>query len=139
MSETETPKGGCLCGALRYRIDGPIDHAVHCHCTMCRRWSGAVAVTWFTVPLSQFEITTGQLAAYKSSDHGERRFCPTCATQVAFWSSKRPDEIDVTIGTLDHPEKYPAKRHVFAANRLPWVHLDEQLPGHETTSTGVAP
>ncbi len=139
MSEPESHEGGCLCGEVRYRIKGAIDSVGHCHCTMCRRWSGAVAVTWFTVPLDRFALTKGELATYRSSDHGERRFCPACATQVAFWSNQRPDEIDITLGTLDHPERHPADHHVFAANRLPWLHLDEQLPAHDTTSSGMVP
>ena len=32
--------GGCLCGAVRYRVDGPLDPVVACHCTQCRRSSG---------------------------------------------------------------------------------------------------
>ena len=135
MSDSEIHEGGCLCGALRYRIDGPIDHVVHCHCTMCRGWSGAVAVTWFSVPPARFNLVKGELAAYRSSDHGERLFCAACASQIAFRTSQRPEEIDITVGSLDHPERYPANRHVFAANRLPWLHLDDQLPTHEATSS----
>jgi len=134
MSEAEIHEGGCLCGGLRYRVTGPIDEVNHCHCTMCRRWSGAVAVTWFTVAPARFEVIRGELASYHSSDHGERLYCPACASQIAFRSSKRPDDIDVTLGSLDHPERYPAKRHVFTANRLPWLHLDEDLPAHGATS-----
>ncbi len=136
MSETESHEGGCLCGALRYRVSGPIDHVTHCHCTMCRRWSGAVAVTWFTVSLDRFEIAKGELATYRSSSHGERRYCPECASQIAFWSSQRPGEIDITLGSLDHPEGYPADYHVWTSARLPWLHLDEDLPAYETTSSG---
>jgi len=29
--------GGCLCGGVRYRIDGPAEWIVHCHCSECRR------------------------------------------------------------------------------------------------------
>ncbi len=135
MTDTTHPEGGCLCGAVRYRITTPIKNVTHCHCTMCRRWSGAVAVTWFTVPLERFEVLKGELATYRSSDHGERRYCPQCATQIAFWSSKRAGEIDITLGTLDHPEDYPADHHVFIGNALPWLKLDEHLPSYKTTSS----
>lgn len=138
MTADETHDGRCLCGAVHYRITGPIEHVTHCHCTMCRRWSGAVAVTWFTVPLDRFALAQGELASYRSSDHGERRYCPACATQVAFWSSKRPGEIDVTLGTLDHPERHPADHHVFTEARLPWLHLDENLPAYEMASPDAA-
>lgn len=134
MTTDETIEGGCLCGALRYRVSGPIEGATHCHCTLCRRWSGAVAVTWFTVPLGRFELVAGEFATYESSDHGRRHYCPACATQLAFWTSQRPEEIDVTLGTLDRPEDHPATYHVFTTTRLPWLRLDEHLPAHRATS-----
>ena len=33
--------GGCLCGRLRYRADAEPVRAVICHCSICRRVSGA--------------------------------------------------------------------------------------------------
>ncbi len=95
-----------------------------------------MAVTWFTLPLERFEAVKGALKTYRSSDHGERRSCPDCASQIAFWSSKRPDEIDITLGSLDCPENHPADHHVHTASRLPWLHLDEDLPAYEVTSSG---
>ena len=131
MSETEAHEGGCLCGQVRFRIRGPIESVVHCHCTLCRRWSGAVAVTWLTVPNDRFALAKGEFATYRSSDHGERLSCPACASQIAFRSSKRPDEIDVTLGSLDTPQDHPAKHHSHTASRLPWLHLDDELPAYE--------
>ena len=34
-------KGSCLCGSVRYEIDGPLDGAMNCHCSMCRKAHGA--------------------------------------------------------------------------------------------------
>ena len=41
--------GGCLCGAVRYEIDGAGGGVSHCHCGMCRKASGAAFVTWIGV------------------------------------------------------------------------------------------
>ena len=46
--------GRCLCGALRYQIDGPFVDMVHCHCSMCRKHHGAPFATWAVAPLSGF-------------------------------------------------------------------------------------
>ena len=35
--------GGCLCGAVRYRVAGPLRDVVACHCAQCRRSSGHFA------------------------------------------------------------------------------------------------
>lgn len=121
--------GGCLCGAVRYEIDGrPKGSVAHCHCTMCRRAAGSVAVTWFTIEPTQFQLTAGALARYASSEKGERGFCGACGSPITFVHADFPDEIDVTVGTLDRPEDMPADLHIWTDTRLPWLHLDEHLP-----------
>ncbi len=125
---TETHEGGCLCGAIRYLITGPIESVVHCHCRLCQRANGAAAVTWIAVPEKRFTLTQGSLVRYPSSDHGKRGFCASCGTQITFFTTRHPESIDITLGSLDHPERHPADRHIWTENRLPWLQLDAQLP-----------
>jgi len=124
----ETHEGGCLCGSVRYRITGPIADVAHCHCSMCRRAAGAVAVTWFTVPTEAFTITKGALRTWRSSAHGERGFCPDCGCQITFRDDRFPRERDVTLATLDAAADQPAQRHIWTRSRLPWLTLDPELP-----------
>ena len=71
--------GGCHCGAVRYQMPAAfIPHAL-CHCTDCRKCSGAPAVAWALVPTDQLKIT-GQTTAYASSEHALRHFCGACGT-----------------------------------------------------------
>lgn len=130
-NELETHTGGCLCGRLRYSITGPIDSVGHCHCGMCRRSSGGIVVTWVTVPPERFTFTSGRPGVYQSSEHAKRCFCRDCGAQMTFWSRETPDEIDVTLATLDDVREHPADRHVYVKDRLPWLRLDEGLPEHE--------
>ena len=130
MTDETVHAGGCLCGAVRYRVEGTPDSAVLCHCVMCRRASGAPAVAWITVPADRFAYVAGKAAAYASSDHGRREFCSRCGSPLVFRSSHRPAEIDVTVGTLDRPEAFRPSRHIFVASRLPWLRLDQDLPEH---------
>jgi hypothetical protein len=98
---------------------------------MCRRASGAPVVTWATVRRDTFELVRGAPRTFASSSHGERGFCPACGSQLTFFSSKLPDELDITVGTLDAPERFPAALHIWTGSRLPWLHLDEHLPDRE--------
>jgi hypothetical protein len=59
----------------------------------------------------------------------KRYFCGECGAHLALVTEHSPGSIDVTVATLDHPEKVPARRHIWIGSRLPWLHLDEQLPG----------
>jgi len=122
--------GRCLCGEVTYRVPYPfVGEVAHCHCSMCRRAAGSVVVTWFTIRTKDFELTGKPLKLYKSSEHGERGNCGTCGTPITFTSTKFPGMTDVTLGSLDHPEDFPADMHIYTASRLPWLVLDAHLPG----------
>ncbi|KAA0945328.1 MULTISPECIES: GFA family protein [unclassified Pseudomonas] len=120
--------GGCHCGRVRYQFSGPLVDIAHCHCSICRRASGGLVTTWITLPRSAFAWVTGLPAQYDSSESCMRYFCSHCGAQLALVTRLSPESIDVTIATLDHPEDAPADRHIWVTSRLPWVHLDEQLP-----------
>jgi hypothetical protein len=120
--------GGCFCKFIRYRIDASPFHEANCHCTICRRTSGAPFVTWFSVPSRAFTLMSGEPTAFSSSDHGTRTFCPRCGTPLTFSSRKTMDEIDVTVGSLDEPAMVPPKIDIFVSSKLPWVVRDDDLP-----------
>ena len=130
MTDETLHEGGCLCGAVRYRVGGTPDSVVLCHCAMCRRASGAPAVAWITWPADRFAYVEGKAAAYASSDHGRREFCRRCGSPLTFRSSRRVADVDVTVGTLDRPESFRPSRHIFVASRLAWLRLDQDLPEH---------
>jgi hypothetical protein len=133
--------GGCLCGAIRYAITGTVPPGGHCHCSMCRRSSGAPVVTWATVPIAAFRLTRGELSVFRSSRRAERRFCGRCGAQIAFWSAAQSEEIDITVATFDDAGAHPPDHHVYAGDRLPWLSIDPGLvaypadtpPEHPTT------
>lgn len=128
-------EGGCLCGAVRYRIDGPIESVAHCHCNSCRRYAGAAFVTWFTVPRDRFAWTNGQPAQFASSPGFRRQFCDACGTELAYWKETDAAIIDLTIGSLDCAAGHPADRHVWTADKLDWLQVDDHLPAHDGWST----
>jgi len=120
--------GGCHCGSIRYAVRGaPFDETV-CHCTICRRTSGAAAVAWFTVRKDALTFTSGAPSAYASSEHGTRGFCSRCGSQLTFSSTRYPDDIDVTTATLNDPEQVPPKDHTFTDSCLSWARCEDGLP-----------
>lgn len=121
--------GGCLCGAVRYMIEGDTHHSTgHCHCTLCRGTTGAAVVTWTTVPRAAFRYTRGEPKEYRSSDKGTRWFCPDCGSQLAFRHDDYPDDVDVTVFSLDKPDKLPPEKHIWTGQRVSWLRIDEHLP-----------
>lgn len=132
-SDQSRLKGGCLCGAVRYAINGPPRVVSYCHCSMCRRATGAAVPAWVTVACTSVEVS-GELKWHESSEHGRRAFCPACGSPVLATSTHYSRYYDITIGTLDDPAAVPPSRHVFAAYRLPWLDDATALPAHADDS-----
>jgi hypothetical protein len=116
--------GGCFCGAVRYQATGAPFHETNCHCSICRRTTGAPYVAWFSVPAAEFRIVKGEPTRFKSSVSGVRSFCSTCGTQFAFQHVDFQDEIDVTTASLDEPEQVPPHDNTRVSSRLSWVAAD---------------
>jgi hypothetical protein len=73
-------------------------------------------------------VPEGSPTTYASSPEARRGFCPTCGTQICFTAEDIPGLIDLTIGSLDHPELVAPTLHYWAAERLPWVRFADDLP-----------
>ena len=121
--------GGCLCGAVRYRIDGPMRPPVSCHCEQCRRTSGhyVSATACRQVDLT-FESEDG-LTWYRSSEDAERGFCRNCGSNLFYWPKAR-ETISIMAGTLDAPTGLTTAGHIFVAEKSDYYTLDDALPKH---------
>jgi hypothetical protein len=120
-------KGGCFCGWMRYEAGGTPSHETLCHCSICRRTSGAPLLAWFSVPRTQFRWVRGEPTQFRSTDKGTRSFCPQCGTQLTFEHADLLEEIDVTTCS-DDANALPPKDHTRASSRLGWLKLADRLP-----------
>jgi hypothetical protein len=87
----------------------------------------------------QLTYTRGQRKFYQSSPDVERGFCADCGTPLTYESDRCPEEVHLYISTLDEPGAYEPQVHVFVAERIPWMELDDALPRYEGLSAGNAP
>lgn len=113
--------GGCFCGKVRFRAKGPLRFQGNCHCKNCRRAVGAQAVAWISVQKDSFNFVKGRPKRYRTPTKAWRTFCPACGTSLTYESSKRTQDIDITTGSLDLPEKFPPQHDFFTDEKLPWV------------------
>jgi hypothetical protein len=121
-------RGGCFCGGVRYEAAGTPFNETNCHCSICRRTTGAPFVAWFSVRRLDFRFVAGTPARFNSSEKGTRSFCPRCGTQLTFAHRDFPDEVDVTTASLDDPEAAPPRDHTRTSSKLSWVKLADNLP-----------
>ncbi|HET7672212.1 MAG TPA: GFA family protein [Burkholderiales bacterium] len=121
-------KGGCYCGAIRYEAAGAPFNEANCHCSICRRTTGAPFVAWFSVPRTQFRITRGSPARFRSTPKAVRSFCAECGTQIAFEHEDFPQEVDITTCSLDDASAAAPKSHIWTGSRPGWIRLADGLP-----------
>ena len=124
-------EGGCLCGGIRYSLDGPPVDAGFCHCTVCRRSSGAPLVAWGTWRAEALRWLRGEPRPFDSSAKRRRWFCPVCGTQLAFAHADAPALVDVTLANLDEPEAVRPEYHIWIGTRIGWMATGDSLPTYE--------
>jgi hypothetical protein len=126
-------EGGCACGIVRYELRSEPFDTGYCHCTICRRCSGAPALVFSTVPIGDFVITSGaeHVRKFASTSFGERQFCGGCCTPLTMHVEYQADTIDFTVATLDQPERVAPGFHIFHGSRVAWFETADELPRHD--------
>ncbi len=120
-------EGGCLCGAVRFRVTGPAIDTGYCHCRMCQKNSGAPAVAWSTFPAEGFQWLRGEPGRYASSARAHRHFCRDCGSYMIF-RTEGSREVSVNTASLDDPAPFAPRAHIFSESRLPWFDTADALP-----------
>lgn len=120
--------GGCLCGAIRYQIDGELTRAGNCHCSMCRKAHGAAFGTYAEVPDGAFHWTAGEneVRIFESSPDIGRAFCPRCGSTLGAVDHGQLSW--VTLGTVDGDPGVRPQAHIFVASKAPWDQITDDLP-----------
>jgi hypothetical protein len=132
-------EGGCLCGAVRYRVTGePLARTI-CHCRSCRLAGGAPTVAWAVFAPGDFEWLQGEPAGFASSPGVTRRFCGKCGTPLTYQHASRPDAIDLTTATFDQPELLPPTKEIWTEHRITWEVVNENLPQYPRSSLDTVP
>jgi class 3 adenylate cyclase len=122
--------GGCLCGKVRYEVNGKALGSMLCHCRMCQKYSGAPILEGTTFPVDAFRLTKGSPKFYQSSAIAERGFCADCGGPIVYrgllgyWTSW----IVVTTGSFDEPQRFPPTYHLGIESSLPWLKVVDDLP-----------
>jgi len=127
----EQHDGGCMCGAVRYRLHGPFTYSAHCHCRSCQHAVGAGYATFSAVAPENFEIISGNLTIYESSPGVRRGFCNRCGTSLSYAGDDWTD-FAILSATLDDPSAAVPTTNVYLDHKQPWVALNENLRGYGT-------
>ena len=126
-------EGGCFCGRHRYRISGKPGPSAICHCRSCQRIAGAESVAWVMVNRIQVEFLGPAMKYFQSSAGIKRSFCAECGTCLTYECDAKT--IDITIATLDDPERVKPDREIWLSHRISWNALNGDMAGFSGDST----
>ncbi|MFZ5789944.1 MAG: GFA family protein [Pseudomonadota bacterium] len=126
--------GGCLCGAVRYRVFAALAPISACHCSQCRRQHGALGCYTGGLPVEAVEIEgREQIAWYQASPTARRGFCRTCGSKL-FWQPIEGHTIDIVAGSLDQPTGLEIGRHIYVASKGDYYEIADDLPRFAASS-----
>lgn len=131
-------EGGCLCGAVRYRVEGePLASGI-CHCRTCRRAASAPNLPFVGFTVSNFAIIRGNPVEFRSSPHVVRTFCGQCGSPLTYQDERHSDAIDIMTCSLDDPNVLPPTFSVWVSHKLAWDSPRGDLPAYDRSRTEPA-
>ena len=120
-------EGSCLCGGVRFEIDGEFEPRSYCHCTSCKRLSGGAATANARVRSDAVRITAGEelLRRYQPEEGSAKTFCSVCGSNLfgAGWPER--EFCSVRLPAIDTPFEGAPTRHIFTRSVAAWETLPE--------------
>ena len=118
--------GGCLCGAVRYAVHGPLRDVVNCHCRQCQRTSGHHGA-YAAAARGDLSLAEDRgLKWYESSDDARRGFCADCGSNL-FWEPVHQRHIAIAAGSFDQPTGLKTTGNIFTADAGDYYAIDDGL------------
>jgi hypothetical protein len=122
--------GRCLCGAVEYTVADQFRYALNCHCSNCRRATGAAFKPFAGIERDHLAIGKGddRLRLFGSASAYDAR-CDVCGS-LLYSLVRAGAYVHVTLGTLlDAPSLRPSA-HIFVGSKAPWFEITDALPQH---------
>ncbi|HET9959991.1 MAG TPA: GFA family protein [Polyangiaceae bacterium] len=128
-------RGQCYCGAVQFQVEDDFRYAFYCHCSRCRRRTGAACAAIAGIDLEKLTITAGTefVAQASVSDRGYRCICRKCCSPIydALRNSAAGTVAHVQLGALsDTPSRVP-DHHIHVASKAPWHAIRDGLPQYD--------
>ena len=129
-------QGACLCGSVRYEVEGPLPPLMHCHCSMCRKHHGSPFASFIAVPAAAVHWLTGDdaLIDHRSSAARTRRACRTCGSVAPAAVGDRA--LVPAANLFDDENALSALNalhalHAFVGSKAPWHVIADGLPKYD--------
>jgi len=133
LPRSEAVQGGCACGACKFSAPIFPGECQHCYCNLCRRLSGAAAMTWIPCTKEDFMWTKKEsLKLVRTTRHGQRHICTACGCVMTIVYDSQPDCVWPVAGVLedktlpdDADNKWYRVIHICCSMMQPWYRLPD--------------
>lgn len=126
--------GSCLCGKVRFAVAGPVERFRLCHCSRCRKATGAAHGAFVFVPPEGFRWVAGEelVKEFKlpTAEFFARAFCVECGSPVPR-ISRRDGRVVIPAGLLDEDPGMLPQDRIYCADEPAWARELETLPRHD--------
>lgn len=121
--------GSCLCGAVRFEVDGDFDGFFLCHCSRCRKGAGSAHASNLFSSSAKLTWLSGEEKVRRYDVEGtrhQRAFCSECGSAAP---RVHPlGGVVVPAGSLDTPLDVRPTAHICCASRATWDADLESVP-----------
>ena len=135
--------GSCLCGKIKFRVNANILAMTNCHCSQCRKITGAAFGTLALCRRSDFKYISGKehIVPYNVSDKVTRSFCKNCGSPLPIMEHEAFGDLimGVPAGLLDDDPKVKPSKHIFVGSKAPWWDINDNLPQYKEWFPGFSP
>lgn len=126
--------GSCLCGHVRFELNGAPLMFLYCHCHSCRKASGSVHNANLAFPADSLRWTHGEASIERFVDAAQnpgymRWFCRSCGSPVPKPSRNRQFWV-VPSGALDSDPGLRPQANIYWAEHAPWYVSGDQIAKH---------
>ena len=131
---SDSYRGSCLCGQVRFEVDEFLPRTGNCHCSMCRKFHGAAYATIAETSRDRFRWLAGEelLKDYVADNGTTRRFCGNCGSSLTFASPLAdPELVEIALGAFDDEVPVEPDAHIYVASGASWAQPRDGLPQFE--------
>ncbi|SFV69395.1 Gfa-like protein [hydrothermal vent metagenome] len=128
-------KGSCLCGEIKFEVNGKINDIVCCHCSQCRRAQGSAFATNGNVDVKDFKFIKGEefLTKYKNNEQGDKYFCSLCGSPIMSKFHTAPNKIRIRLGTIESDIQEKISAHIFVNSKANWETINDEIPKYKNS------
>jgi hypothetical protein len=136
MTKPAKLHGKCLCGTVQYAVADAFAYALNCHCSNCRRATGAAFKPFAGIVRTALTVTHGgdSLLIYGSEANHDAH-CARCGSML-YSLVREAAYVHVTMGTLVDPPTIRPSAHIFVGSKAPWFTITDDLPQYDGHATG---